>query len=218
MEASNNLLLDQFHSDMLVVLNSGLTENSIVQTSELIEENTQKVNDIFLNYFASSGLEYIPNPPSGEGEVAESPALDPVPVAELLSIAEQCPLSGGNAVYRARAMYSNIDPEKTYDNSTICLTQGIMYRQQKKQISTSTFRVFPNPAYDQVNINYQIGDDQQADLLIRNSLGQILQKHVLFGNKKDLNLNIQMLANGIYTVQMVLQKEIIQQEKLVILR
>ena len=93
-----------------------------------------------------------------------------------------------------------------------------MYRQQKKQISTSTFRVFPNPAYDQVNINYQIGDDQQADLLIRNSLGQILQKHVLFGNKKDLNLNIQMLANGIYTVQMVLQKEIIQQEKLVILR
>ncbi|TAH42655.1 MAG: T9SS type A sorting domain-containing protein [Bacteroidetes bacterium] len=93
-----------------------------------------------------------------------------------------------------------------------------MYRQQKNEFVTSTFRIFPNPAYDQVNVNYMIGEEQKAYLLIQNSLGQSLQQNLLLGSKNDLNLNIQMLANGIYTVQMVLENEIIQQEKLVILR
>ena len=177
------------------------------------------MNELYLNYFANSGLTYGSPPPSGGGEiVAESPALDAVPEALLLSIAEQCPLSGGKAVYRARAMYAMIDPDKTYDDEMICLSQGILYRQQKPEIAQASFRMFPNPAFAQITVNYQIAEDQRAYLLIRNSLGQALQEFTLDGKKREINFNIQALMNGIYTVQLILEGQVSHQGKLVILR
>ncbi|TAH43864.1 MAG: T9SS type A sorting domain-containing protein [Bacteroidetes bacterium] len=115
-------------------------------------------------------------------------------------------------------MYSIIDPEKTYDNANICLSQGILYRTQKNQDVPTIFKIFPNPAYDQVTISYHIGEEQKANLIIQNCLGQSLQLHELSGDQSELNLNIQMLMSGIYTVKIVLDKQVLQQEKLVILR
>ena len=121
-------------------------------------------------------------------------------------------------VYRARAMYAMIDPEKTYDDEMICLSQGIFYRQQKPEVTLSSFRMFPNPAFDQITVNYQIAEDQRAYLLIRNSLGQALQEFTLDGKKREINFNIQALMNGIYTVQLILEGQVSHQGKLVILR
>ncbi|TAH44395.1 MAG: T9SS type A sorting domain-containing protein [Bacteroidetes bacterium] len=115
-------------------------------------------------------------------------------------------------------MYSIIDPEKTYDNANICLSQGILYRTQNNQISNSGFLIFPNPAYDNLHINFEIEDDQRATLLIQNGIGQVVQEEILMGSVKERIFNIQNLSNGVYTVKMRLNNEIIHQEKLVILR
>lgn len=68
------------------------TMNAGLGTSELIESNQKQVNDIYL------------------GTVAKDVGIfTPAQATQLFAIANQCPMLGGNAVFRARALYSLID-------------------------------------------------------------------------------------------------------------
>ncbi len=218
LETSINTLLDQYHNHALIVLNSALSENSIVQTSSLIEENTQRVNEDYLSLFTNSGLSQSGPPPPGEYEVAETPAIDPSILTELSNIAEQCPLSGGKAVYRARALYSMVDPDKTYDDEIICLNQGILYRHGKEDEVITSFSLFPNPANESILLLYTLEVEQKAHLIIRNSVGQGVYFTDVSSKQRKLEINIRNLANGVYTVQFLSKNSLLYQEKMVIIR
>ncbi len=45
---------------------------------------------------------------------------------EIETVAYQCPMAGGNAVFRARAIYSLMNENAEYDDQFICLQQGIV--------------------------------------------------------------------------------------------
>jgi hypothetical protein len=218
LESSMNILLDQYYANALVVLNSALSENSIVNTSDQIEQNTQAVNEYYLSHFTNSGLSQSNPPPPGEHEVAAYPALDPGVVTELLNIAEQCPLSGGKAVYRARAMYAMIDPEKTYNDELICLSQGIFYRQQKPKDSIGGFKIFPNPAQETITVRFELNEENETNLLIRNHLGQEILIRTLPSKERECTINIQSLINGVYWIELKSNNLLLYQDKLVILK
>ena len=121
--------------------------------------------------------------------------------------------------YRARAMYSMIDPEKTYNDELICLNQGILYRQQKPKQILSTFQLFPNPATESISLRYEIAEEQKAHLLIRNSIGQTVYFTNVSPKERELEINIHDLVNGIYTVQLYsVDDMVLHQEKLVIIK
>ena len=86
-------------------------QNDLINSSETYEQNEHIVNNIFLSCIATENPENI------------NQYTD-----RLFNVAQQCPLSGGPAVYRARSLYMLIDPDMEYMDDLICIQNGWMLR------------------------------------------------------------------------------------------
>ncbi len=129
------------------------TANASIATSELIEANEKQVNGIYLGTVAK-GI---------DGFTAEQ-------ATTLFSIANQCPLVGGNAVYRARAMYALIDDEQAYDDPALCLQHGLIYRSMQ-QVGGHAITVVPNPATDHASLVLDESWDAPGVFIVYDAMG-----------------------------------------------
>lgn len=121
----------------------------------------------------------------------------------LKSIAAQCPYSGGNAVFAARAMLSAYD-KTYYDDKALCLEQGILWRTQKPKKETITtswgISIAPNPTTDKINITLT-NKHPEGSIELYDLYGRLLET-VVFG--KDTNahvLDINAYTAGVYIVK-----------------
>ncbi|MCB0581204.1 MAG: hypothetical protein KDD10_18075 [Phaeodactylibacter sp.] len=80
-------------------LDQAETDNSAISASEVFEVTEQDVNALFLETVAI-----------GTDTFTETQ------ITALLAIADQCPLAGGDAVFKARSLYSLIDPLVKYED------------------------------------------------------------------------------------------------------
>ena len=64
--------------------------------------------------------------------------------------ANQCPISGGNAVFSARAMLYLVFPNLKYNDRDICNSVGIAYKQSNPSVIKKELfvKVYPNPTND----------------------------------------------------------------------
>ena len=74
-------------------------DNAMINSSKIYEQNEKQINEAYLQMIYKDHLELLPNFSS-----------------QILSIAAQCPLSGGPAVYKARTLAALIDPDLRYDD------------------------------------------------------------------------------------------------------
>ncbi|MBK6643058.1 MAG: hypothetical protein IPG39_18405 [Bacteroidetes bacterium] len=133
--------------------------NESIYTSETIEVNEQVVNEINLSVIGQEQFQL--------GDDA---------INQLEGIAAQCPLAGGNAVFKARAILSLINDELVYDDINICLQAGILLRQIPKK---PTARLYPNPTNNSVTLVYELPKGSPAELLLFNSTGMLQSKQLL---------------------------------------
>jgi hypothetical protein len=158
-------------------------DNAIINSSKIYEQNEKEINEAYLQMIYKDNLELLPNFSS-----------------QILSIASQCPLSGGPAVYKARTLAALIDPQLRYDDQLACSQAGVSWRMSKPR-SESAMSVYPNPAKDNATINYLISND--ALLIISNKIGEIIRVESL--SKESLNTVIELtnFKNGVYTCKLV---------------
>lgn len=112
----------------------------------------------------------------------------------LNSIAGQCPLAGGNAVFEARALlaaYSNI----AYDDDALCASGG------KSAIieSASNLELYPNPSNEEVTIKYPLLE-QDCVLFITDLQGKVVVQQALSKDSNQVSLPTSNLPNGLYIV------------------
>ncbi|MBV6438996.1 MAG: hypothetical protein EPGJADBJ_00626 [Saprospiraceae bacterium] len=154
-----------------------LTLNAAVTTSLTPDASQKTVNGILLNYLLSDTLA------SGN-------------LATLVSIAEQCPLEGGDAVYEARAIVSHFtgqgfnDLEQCEDNE----------RQQRPEDSAKLSEagsvvLYPNPTTGQ--LFWSGTGDQPVAIRVFNGLGQLAAEMTSANGSADL----EQLPEGLYTLQ-----------------
>ncbi|MCB9267836.1 MAG: right-handed parallel beta-helix repeat-containing protein, partial [Lewinellaceae bacterium] len=82
------------------------TDNTAISASEVFEVNEQDVNALFLETVAI-----------GVDTFTEAQ------ITALWAFANQCPLSGGDAVFKARSLYSLIDPLVKYEDEELCSSE-----------------------------------------------------------------------------------------------
>jgi len=70
---------------------------------------------------------------------------------KLDSIAHQCPLEGGSAVYMARSLYQ-LSNRKFFDDDLLCAGQSRQTKALNTPDSKNSFVLAPNPASDQIQI------------------------------------------------------------------
>ncbi|RYE16482.1 MAG: T9SS type A sorting domain-containing protein, partial [Sphingobacteriales bacterium] len=151
--------------------------NEALGTGNQIEENERAVNSIYLS------------------TIAKGEALDPAYAPQLYLIATQCPMSGGNAVFRARALYSVLSDTVEYNDRVVCLQQGVVLR--KKQ-PANLVKVYPNPASDKATIEYKLTEEAIGTLVLFNTLGQEITRFSLPAHSGAFDFSTSEFAQAVY--------------------
>jgi hypothetical protein len=194
---------------------SAVSLNQSIFPLNVIEVNHKTVNTIYFNMI------YAISDSSATGGTAH--CLNHQCCHTLRSVAEQCPYLGGSSVYRARVLLSLNDTLIRYYADT-CLNfvgDTIPIRQSftaKPVISEkATYQLYPNPANDQVNVEYQVPMEECATLEIYAASGTKIIEYRLQGESGLKEISTQTWAEGVYLFRFSCGNQI-HTQKLVISR
>ena len=198
-EQIDNLTIDfeQTIQDGILMLES---ENNVIETTSTPAENDRLVNAIYLTKWKSD---------------SENIFVDNL--ITLFDIASQCPQDGGDAVYKARALYAQFYPETLFED-TDC--EGVEFRRKSNSIKTLTtnFVLKPNPAKNEVQIQFLNSSEFPGTIRLVSVLGKNIAE---FDNPKtnnQLTLDLTTLNSGIYFVQIWKNDSLINSQKLSIIK
>ena len=156
-------------------IQSLLQLNAAVTTSLTPAANHKTVNAITLNWLATD-------------------ELSSTDLATLVSIAEQCPLEGGDAVYEARSVVSHFEGTE-YNDRDLCGTQN-RQSQGKRTVANGSITIYPNPTSGQL---FWTATSTESTIRVFNQLGELKIESRVGGNQTS----IRALPDGMYTVQLL---------------
>ena len=130
-------------------------------------------------------------------------SFDAAQASTLLSIAEQCPLLGGNPVYQARSLYSLIDEEADFDDALLCAEAGYVVKSMEQP--APSIRAYPNPNRTGQLFFEVLGLDAAEQVLtaiLYDVQGRPVAEQQINGPKGGMDVS--RLAQGLYhwTVQL----------------
>jgi Secretion system C-terminal sorting domain len=139
---------------------------------------------------------------------------------QLLPIAQQCPSSGGEAVFRARNIIQKVNDSLIYDDAGVCAQLGIYRKKQKliNQAAISSFVLIPNPAQHQTQLIFNQPPNSKYIIQIINGEGKVIENKMVNNHLSSLILNTELLSNGLYTVNIIRQNGEFESEKLLIIK
>ena len=139
---------------------------------------------------------------------------------QVFSVAQQCPSSGGEAVFRARNIIRKVNDSLIYDDAGVCAQMGI-YRKKQNVIDPTEIRLFiliPNPAQHQTQLIFNQPPSSNYLIQIINGEGRVVESRNVNHQLSSLVLDTEKLANGLYTVNMIKQNGEFESEKLMIIK
>lgn len=160
------------------------------------------INEIYLNTFALGEFTFTTEQ-----------------MAQITEIAWQCPLKSATAVYKARGMYSIVEPFTRFDNYSICASQGMQYRlaqekEEEEAIEHEKLMVYPNPNAGLLHIEMNEIDDV-AQFEIVNTLGQTILQWQHSDARQSLDLNKLQISSGMYYIRVKQANASIMQQKFI---
>ncbi len=136
----------------------------------------------------------------------------------MISIANQCPMSGGNFVITARALYALVNPDMNYNDREFCMLDGITLKQAQQTDPKPKCKLFPNPANESVTLSYQFIGNATGVLTLFNHVGQEIARHELNAEETAFKFSTMHLVPGVYYLNIRQKSETIENLKLVIIR
>jgi hypothetical protein len=140
--------------------------------------------------------------------------------AALTVVAEQCPLTGGNAVYRARTMLSLIEDEVLFyeDSCTVVSGSRIGGAQTfaESSVSQTNFNLYPNPNNGMMTLNYVLEEEQTASFALFDMTGRAVTQFNLPTGQQTFNLDQAMLAPGMYYYAYYVDGSLLKSDKVII--
>lgn len=190
-----------YASQVRDLINQALSLNNSIAGQQIEEVNLKQVNDILLNTLAEGIYSYTSTQKS-----------------ELLTVANQCPFSGGAAVYQARAMIMLFNDSLTYNDYQFC-HQNDQQDKRNKTIQSSSFILYPNPTDGQMHLAYSTSDLEKYFLKIYDATGRLLYAQSIFGGNGVLLFNLSKYTSGIYFYNIISsQKDIIKKGSFVVIK
>lgn len=185
-------------TDMLIAQS---LSSSIVPNND-IEANQKLIADIIVNNFLA-GVDYSASQ-----------------LSDLRILANKCPFTDGIGVYQARVLLSPIDSIATeYANS--CETgenRSSFLNSESVEEGNTALMVYPNPASDQLTINYQLTELDIAVFEIYNVVGEKVLSQTLNTSEGEQKLSLSSLNSGVYFYKYSINDRIVRKDKLVIVK
>nr|MBK9651076.1 T9SS type A sorting domain-containing protein [Bacteroidota bacterium] len=133
------------------------------------------------------------------------------------SIAQQCPYSGGNAVYIARNYIALMGDTVIYDDASICLQQGIFRQGTINELPIEVY-LKPNPADEYVEIFISNNNGINCSIKILDVLGKLHLNKLIDCKQKVIRIDTKQLSAGVYSVAFISDAYILKANKLIIER
>ncbi len=177
------------------------TANNGIATSYVFETNDKAVNSLYLDWIENGQA-----------------ALTNAQVTTLTNIANQCPSTGGNAVFRARAMLSLVDLQY-YGNDLNCIGQYAPTPKPEVAANKQLNKVlvYPNPASDVVNFSWKAMEGN-GTLVLSDLMGKQVFSKTLDMTVGSTQVYTKALPPAMYVCKLVQGNEILLSEKLVIIK
>lgn len=170
--------------------------NNSVAPNNLIETNEKYINNFLLQDIVS------PRRPNNEE------------LATLVSIAIQCPFSGGRSVYTARNILYEYVPDLTYNDMDLCTAEGLMRkRNDNYKTNESSILISPNPATNFAKVIYLNDNDPIMEIQVLTVDGKLLLQQ-----NNSLPFFVNSLNNGFYIVKCTTNNGLILSSKLNIVK
>lgn len=174
----------QYNDSLISIINNSIQTgkdvlalmNKLVVSNNDFEINVAKINGIYLSTIETADSLYNYQ-------------------SQLLTIASQCPISGGPAVYRARTLLQLISPDLFFDDDNNCIQSGLILRSR----NYSNFRFYPNPTSG--SFSYQYLTSNPLNLCIFDLSGRKVRIFQLNANQTIIKEELKGLENGVYIYQ-----------------
>ena len=138
--------------------------------------------------------------------------LSPTQQSVVLSIANQCPYTGGEAVYRARAMRLLFEPEYQYSDSVVCGLQNIGWRKKGNPTKEKTIQhwVIPNPTNDNVLIQLSSRVKENTECRIYDIQGRLIEVVPVSAQDTQIRVSMKSCASGVYYYKIAIAESTIE--------
>ena len=179
-------LSNQMSENLYIAYLSAQSLNNSITTTEDYESNQKMVNQLMLTKMLSSDWSF------SESERAI-----------VLNIANQCPLYGGEGVYRARSLAA-IWSLNRYEDNEICI-QALSQRSKSTIIIPNLIiEMYPNPVTDLLTFTSSIENIKLETVELMNVDGKIINIDDVIKPASELTISTSGLINGIYLTRLKL--------------
>ena len=156
------------------------------------------------------------------------------PLGGLEGASYACPASDGNAVFQARVLYGLIYNDyllfmdncpdavamkmaATDDNSNNSEVDNKQNEisQPKNNVQ---FKLFPNPNAGTMQLQYSMEKGQKGELKIFNVSGELLKSYELSDDKTSIEIMEKDIDNGVYFYQVLINKGIVYNNRIIIIK
>jgi hypothetical protein len=188
------------YSDLLSSIGTAKTVNSSVSATADYEVNEKDYNNLLLISLEADTF-----------TTAQKNAL--------WSIANQCPLEGGDGVYHARSLFALVNPLATYNDLTLCSgAQPFQRPVQEVEHLAATFEVYPNPAKEVLVFKLEQPLNEPVYLEIFHVSGSQVHKQLHSLIDGQFGVQTDNLKDGLYFCRLSLNGQDLGTRKIVILK
>ncbi len=175
--------------------------NISVLSTDILDWNQKEVNRIYLNSVAIGEFSF-----SGSDRTT------------LMNIAQQCPLTGGSAVFKARGLLSVVS-DMDFDDAVLCQPMGQRQGEGNNGIAKTVYQIFPNPANDLLTIvlpeNQQL--PEPTTIIVYNAFGlKVMEKRMSMGSPTS-TIDVSTLPEGPILVSLLIGDKLIGSEKILLI-
>jgi hypothetical protein len=159
-----------------------IEQNNNIKCNEVYECNEQIINSIYLNTFLNSG----------------NLNFNEVDKKTIDEIASQCPLTGGDVVFKARTL-QNFYKQVYYNNEDLCNTKPAKIKQvSHKEIGN---KLYPNPTDDNVIVTIANPATKNTELVMYDLTGKIVLTKEFIEGDTHMEINLEQIPQGVYICQ-----------------
>jgi hypothetical protein len=117
-------------------------------------------------------------------------------LSALFSLANQCPLSGGDAVFRARSLYRLADPTHRFDNAALCQPNAAL--RAPEAAAPLDFKLFPNPTSGLTVLEFSTSIAGSVNVTLYSLQGQPVLQQTAGEGAQHILLETAALPDGTY--------------------
>ncbi|MEM1322247.1 MAG: T9SS type A sorting domain-containing protein [Bacteroidota bacterium] len=179
-------LVEQLADEREKTVTDIVTDNSTLSDGEVFEANQKAFNQVYLETVASGDFDF-----------------STAQVATLEDIANQCPWSGGDAVFYARSLLAG-EGLVHYDDELLCDdSQPRVGALEPAELAEGGMVAYPNPAQRLLTLELVQPVAEPQQLMVSNSLGQVVYETRISASQKQIHLDISRWQNGLYLCTLI---------------